>query len=162
MRIAFDLDGMLIPAPGSPMAVEPLGPLARLISREHIRAGTPRLLAALRGSGHEIWLYTTSYRSPLRLRAWFAAFGVRLDGIVNQVHHEAIIPRAVSSKYPSAFGIDLLIDDSEGVALEGRRHGFAVLHVVEDDTAWCSRVDLAVRAMKDGRARCVGDGIALA
>ena len=162
MRIAFDLDGMLIPAPGSPMAVEQLGPLARLISREQIRAGAPGLLTALRRRGHETWLYTTSYRSPMRLRAWFAAFGVRLDGIVNQVHHQAIVPRAVSSKYPPAFGIDLLIDDSEGVVLEGRRHGFAVLHVVAHDMAWCSRVDLAVRAMEDERARCVGDGIALA
>jgi hypothetical protein len=162
MRIAFDLDGMLIPAPGSPMAVEPLGLLARLVSREQIRAGTPGLLAALRRRGHETWLYTTSYRSPLRLRAWFAAFGVHLDGIVNQAHQEAIVRRVVSSKYPPAFGIDLLIDDSEGVAQEGRRHGFAVLRVVEHDTAWCSRVDLAVRAMEDGRAHCVGDGIALA
>ena len=162
MRVAFDLDGMLIPAPGSPMAVEPLGLLARLISREQIRAGTPGLLAALRRRGHEIWLYTTSYRSPARLRAWFAAFGVRLDGIVNQARHGALAPRPVSSKYPPAFGIDLLVDDSEGVALEGRLHAFTVLHVLEHDTAWCGRVDSAVRALEDGSARCVADGIALA
>jgi hypothetical protein len=155
MRIAFDLDGMLIPGPGSPMAVEPLGLLPRLVSREPIRAGTARLLAALRGCGHEIWLYTTSYRSPARLRAWFAAFGVRLDGIINQTRHEAVVPHALSSKYPPAFGIDLLVDDSEGVALEGRRHGFAVLHVAEDDAAWCPRVELAVR-MAEGRPKAVG------
>jgi hypothetical protein len=158
MRIAFDLDGMLIPAAGSPMPVEPLGLLARLISSEKIRSGTPRLLAALRGSGHEIWLYTTSYRSPARLRAWFAAFGVRLTGVINQTRHDAVVPRAPSSKYPPAFGIDLLVDDSEGVALEGRRHGFTVLRIVEHDAAWCSHVVLAVRMAHDRQS--VGSAIA--
>jgi hypothetical protein len=154
MRIAFDLDGMLIPTPGSPMAVESLGLLPRLVSSEKIRAGAPGLLAALRRGGHEIWLYTTSYRSPARLRVWFAAFGVRLDGIINQTRHDAVVSRALSSKYPPAFGIDLLVDDAEGVALEGRRHGFAVLHVPEHDAAWCSRVALAVRTAQ-GRLNAV-------
>ena len=113
MRIAFDLDGMLIPAPGSPMAVEPLGLLPRLVSGEKIRAGAPHLLAALHRGGHEIWLYTTSYRSPARLRAWFAAFGVRLTGVINQARHDAVVSRALPSKYPPAFGIDLLVDDAQ-------------------------------------------------
>src|SRR5262245_10658668 len=158
MRIAFDLDGMLIPAPGSPMAVEPLGLLPRLVSGEKLRAGAPRLLAALHRGGHEIWLYTTSHRSPARLRAWFAAFGVRLTGVINQARHDAIVPRALPSKYPPAFGIDLLVDDAEGVALEGRRHGFTVLHIVEHDAAWCSHVELAVRMAEDRQS--VGSAIA--
>ena len=156
MRIAFDLDGMLIPAPGSQMAVEPLGLLPRLVSGEKIRADAPALLAGLRRGGHEIWLYTTSYRGPARLRAWFAAFGVRLAGVINQARHDAVVPRALSSKYPPAFGIDLLVDDAEGVALEGRRHGFAVLQVAEHDAAWCSRVELAVRMAK--RRQCGSGG----
>jgi hypothetical protein len=145
MRIAFDLDRTLIPAPGSMMAVERLGVFARAVSRDSIRAGAPRLLGTLRDCGHEVWLYTTSYRSPLRLRLWFAAFGVRLDGIVNQARHEAVVGQRPCSKYPPAFGIDLLVDDSEGVVLEGARHGFGVLRIDELDAAWCSHVELAVR-----------------
>jgi hypothetical protein len=43
MRIAFDLDGTLIPAPGSAMRTEPLGLFARLISSEQLREHTPAL-----------------------------------------------------------------------------------------------------------------------
>lgn len=66
-----------------------------------------------------------------------------LDGIVNQARHDAVA--AASSKYPPAFGIDLLVDNAEGVSIEGKRLGFAVLIVDERDTSWCSRVDWAVR-----------------
>ena len=144
MRIAFDLDGTLIPAAGSPMLVERLSSIARCVSREQIRAGTPRLLRQLRGRGHEVWLYTTSFRNPTRMRVWFATFGVRLDGVVNQTRHNACVTVA-SSKYPPAFGIDLLVDDAEGVRLEGKRFGFRVLNVNENDAAWCTKVESAVR-----------------
>ena len=152
MRIAFDLDGTLIPGPGSPMLVERLSPIARCVWREPIRAGTPRLLRQLRGSGHEVWLYTTSFRSATRMRVWFAAFGVRLDGVVNQARHNASVTVA-SSKYPPAFGIDLLVDDAEGVQIEGRRFGFRVLNVNENDASWYSEVELAVQ---QGKAKSFG------
>lgn len=150
MRIAFDLDGTLIPAPGSPMAVERLGLLARAVCRERMRAGAPDLLRGLRQSGHEVWLYTTSLRGPARLRLWFAACGVSLAGIVGPRRHQvALAGRNVAcSKYPPAFGIDLLVDDAEGVELEGKRFGFAVLRLKEDDEAWCERVSSAVMTLE--------------
>lgn len=155
MRIAFDLDDTLIPGPDSAMAVERLGVLSRLISNEPLRAGTPVLLRALRRRGHDIWLYTTSFRSPLRLRLLFASFGVRLGGIVNQARHDAVLRTAPSrsSKYPPAFGIELLIDDSEGVRLEGERLGFSVLQIDADDVSWCARVELAIRAAERAQIR---------
>jgi hypothetical protein len=142
MRIAFDLDGTLIPGPGSPMRIERLGWLARLISREQIREGAPGLLRALRRQGHEVWIYTASLRSPARLRLWFASFGVLLDGVINQtVHNTAMAGTSnVCSKYPPAFGIELLIDDATGLLLEGERLGFPVVRILEDDSSWCSRI----------------------
>src|ERR1700674_1900086 len=140
MRIAFDLDGTLIPGPGSPMLVEPLSAIVRCVWREPIRAGAPNLLRQLRGRGHEVWLYTTSFRNPTRMRVWFATFGVRLDGVVNQSRHDACVTVA-SSKYPPAFGIDLMVDDAEGVRIEGERLGFTVLNVNENDAAWCTKVE---------------------
>jgi hypothetical protein len=147
MRIAFDLDGTLIPAPGSAMRTEPLGLFARLISSEQLREHTPALLKGLRQQGHEIWLYTTSLRGPNHLRLWFASVGIRLDGIVNQARHAGMMNgKAVAcSKYPPAFGIDLLVDDAEGVRLEGERHGFSVLHIHEEDASWCSRIKEGLR-----------------
>jgi hypothetical protein len=145
MRIAFDLDGTLIPLPGSAMAIEPRRLLPWLIWREPIRKGAPALLRELRSEGHEVWIYTTSLRDPARLRLWFAAFGVRLGGIVNSARH-AVVTSGQSincSKYPPAFGIDLLIDDAEGVSLEGERFGFSVLRVFEDDPSWCAAVKKA-------------------
>jgi hypothetical protein len=44
------------------------------------------------------------------------------------------------SKNPRAFGIDLHIDDSEGVRLEGKRHGFDVLVISPDDLGWAERI----------------------
>jgi hypothetical protein len=98
---------------------------------------------------HELWIYTTSFRSPRYLRGWFAAFGVRLAGVVNQARHERHVGRKGPSKLPPVFGIDLHIDDSEGVAEEGRRHGFDVIVVSPDDVQWTARVLEAV----DGRSQ---------
>jgi hypothetical protein len=144
MRIAFDLDGTLIPASGSPMQIERLGLFSRTISREAVRAGTPNLLRELRRRGHEVWIYTTSFRRPMTLQIWFASFGVRW--IVNQARHlEISTDRGIPcSKYPPAFGIDLLIDDSMGVEMEGRRFGFSVLQIKEDNASWCALVNSTV------------------
>lgn len=156
MKIAFDLDGTLVPQPGSPMRVERLGLFSQAISREQIRAGAPTLLNGLRRYGHEVWLYTSSFRSPTRLRLWFASFGVGLQGIVNQARHQTVLAdRNMScSKYPPAFGIDLLVDDAEGVALEGERLGFSVLHIREDDESWCSLVFSAIMEFESGATIC--------
>ena len=94
----------------------------------------------------EIWVYTTSYRSSLYLQGWFACLGFRLDGAVNQTRHDRVVGRQGPSKYPPAFGIDLHVDDSEGVAQEGERYQFAVVVVSPSDPDWVSRVLEAVDA----------------
>jgi hypothetical protein len=127
------------------MQREQLGWLARTISPEDLRAGAPRLLRALRARRHEVWIYTTSLRSAARLRLWFAASGVRLDGIVTHARHRTHLADRwnVCSKYPPAFGIDLLVDDAAGLAIEGGRCGLRVLIVEENDASWSRRVAAA-------------------
>jgi hypothetical protein len=44
------------------------------------------------------------------------------------------------SKFPPAFGIDLHIDDSAGVAMEGADHRFPVLVIAPQDSGWVERV----------------------
>ena len=77
--------------------------------------------------------------------------------MINQTIHERELfhnPRERHpSKNPGAFGIDLHVDDSEGVAEEGRRHGFAVVVVAPTDEALTEKVLAeAGRISKDRRA----------
>ena len=69
--------------------------------------------------------------------------GIRLDGVINQQRHNREA-QARCTKHPPSFGIDLLIDDSEGVRIEGERHGFRMLAVLPDDEQWVQKVRAAL------------------
>ncbi len=67
------------------------------------------------------------------------------------------------SKYPPAFDIDLHVDDSEGVQIEGKDHGFRVVVVHPEDDRWAQKVldsvakvqaQLAWQQCSDLRRRC--------
>jgi hypothetical protein len=74
------------------------------------------------------------------LKSWFASFGIPLEGVVNLDRHERTVGLRGPSKFPPAFGIDLHVDDSSGVAMEGADHRFAVLVVSPEDSGWVERV----------------------
>ncbi len=144
MRIAFDLDDTLIPC-GHRFPLERPTLLARLLGCEPTRHGARAMLRRLRSAGWEVWAYTTSMRSPGQVRVYFFSYGIWLGGVVNGDRHlrwlrgrKAGLPDC--SKYPPAFGIDVLVDDLEGVHEEGRRHGFRVVRVAPDDEAWADKV----------------------
>jgi hypothetical protein len=140
MRLAFDLDNTLIRCGHDfPLATPQRRILARLLSQEQLREGIKALTDACRQRGWEVWVYTTSYRSVWRIRRLFWLHGIRLDGVVNQQRHNREV-QARCTKHPPSFGIDLLIDDSEGVRLEGERHGFRVLVVAPEDERWTEKV----------------------
>jgi FMN phosphatase YigB (HAD superfamily) len=148
MRVSFDVDDTLVCGPEVP--TEQFVPWwRRWWCPELLRRGTRDLMRALLARRCNLWIYTTSYRSPRHLRRWFRNFGVRLEGVVNQDVHDRVIKRSAypfypPSKYPPAFGIDLHIDDSEGVGIEGRRFNFRVLVVSPADPRWAERVLEAV------------------
>jgi len=144
MRVAFDLDDTLIPttvefAGGSTTLPMPM----RLFFREPLRNGARELLADISRT-HELWLYTTSLRHPIYLKLWFKFLGIPLAGAINQDSHQRTIRNASQhsgySKVPQLFNIDLLVDDSPGVAIECELQGCAALIVDPSDLKWSDRV----------------------
>jgi hypothetical protein len=144
MRLAFDLDNTLIRCGHAfPLETPQRRLLARLLSNEQLRHGIKALVADCHRQGWEVWVYTTSYRGAWRIRRLFWLYGIRLDGVVNQPRHDREA-RARCTKHPPTFGIDLLVDDSEGVRIEGERHGFRVLVVRPEDEQWAEKVRAAL------------------
>jgi hypothetical protein len=143
MRISFDIDDTLVCGRSVPTE-KSVAWWRRWQYAEPVRRGTKFLMEELLHRGCEIWVYTTSYRSPRYLRGWFKGFGVKLGGVVNQDRHEREVGRYGPSKYPPAFGIDLHVDDSVGVCEEGKKHYFAVVVVSPQDMDWSTKVLEAV------------------
>jgi len=145
MRISFDIDDTLVRR--EPDAPKECGLMPTFIHAwlgELLRQGTRSLFRELRRRGFGIWIYTTSVRTPFQVWLWLLLHGIRVDGAINGEMHRtrlagSTFPR-MPSKYPPAFGIDLHVDDSEGVKMEGDEHGFRVVVVRPDDEHWAKVV----------------------
>lgn len=161
MRISFDLDDTLI-CYGADTPQEPAPAWYRrvLTPREPLRLGARALMKELAAAGWELWVYTASHRTPASVRRWLRSHGIRVAGVINQDVHERHLRRATydtpPSKNPRAFGIDLHVDDSDGVRMEGERHGFRVVVIAPTDAAWADKVLQATRELARLRAtsRC--------
>jgi len=146
MKISFDLDDTLIPALKL-FTTEPLNWLQRLLGVEPIRLGTIKFMEQLKSEGHGICIYTTSFRKEFSIRLTFWTYGVALREVINQSKHDRILgeKRNLYSKYPPAFDIDLHVDDSPGVAIEGRRFNFNTVIVEDDSINWMLTVRQAIQ-----------------
>lgn len=126
MKISFDLDGTLIPMGNDQFATEKQGIFHKLMQVERMRLGTKAAFQQLKAQGHEVGIYTTSFRSKGHIRYWLRAYGLKADFIINE---QVALPRLQlrninASKYPPAFGIDLHFDDQPGLLLEAERYDF--------------------------------------
>lgn len=158
IRISFDIDDTLA-CQLHHCDVEP-SRLPACVHRwlgEPLRIGTRSLTRELRRQGCSIWVYTSSGRTPSYIRRWLMLYGIRVDGVVNSVlHNQALTAHGLSnspSKFPPAFDIDLHVDDSEGVRIEGHDHGFRVVVVDPQDEHWAQRVLEAVAQVQAQLAR---------
>jgi hypothetical protein len=145
IRISFDIDDTLACLPHHSAAEH--SRLPAFVHRwlgEPLRVGTRSLTRELRRQGCSVWVYTSSGRTPAYIRRWLMLYGIHVDGVVNSVVHNQILAERglanAPSKLPSAFDIDLHVDDSEGVKSEGHDHGFRVVVVRPDDENWAQRV----------------------
>jgi hypothetical protein len=150
MRISFDLDDTLICyQPGSPHEPNGVPWVFRWWVNEPLRRGAVAMMREL-AARHELWVYTTSYRDPFAVRWWLRFHGVPIRYVMNQSRHDRMVGRRGPSKDPGRFGIDLHIDDSWGVWVEGQRHGFRVLVVQPGDVDWAEKVHAAVALVERG------------
>ena len=134
MKISFDLDGTLIPLGDNSFPVERKTALQKSLQIEPLRAGTKTVFKALRMAGHEVGIYTTSFRSQRMIKFWLWSYGLKADFIINEQLAGPMLRQMNigASKYPPVFKIDLHVDDLPGIALEGERFGFDTLLVDYD------------------------------
>jgi hypothetical protein len=134
----------------------------RALCSELLRVGAGELLRTLVRAGHEVGVYTSSDRSRARVWLNFWSYGVSLGHVVNKTVHDGWWRQLDArrrteltpcSKYPPAFGIDLLVDDSEAVAARGSALGYRVLLIDPDDGDWCARVLGAVHSATKSRSK---------
>lgn len=150
MRLAFDVDDTLVPrSEHFPTESSFLLDVWPLFFPERVREGTCELFQSLKSEQHELWLYTTSVRGPYYLKMWFLMLGVSIDGVVNHdIHTEMMRNKAAAvrdaTKYPPAFGIDLLFDHSWGIVAEGQMFDYPVVRIDPTDVNWTQTVKQAV------------------
>jgi hypothetical protein len=139
-RISFDLDDTLICGEHVPSEPNRIPFFFKPWINEPLRLGSCTLMKQLKQYGCEIWIYTSSYRSPCLIRLWLRCYGIHVAGVINQTVHNAYLRRNSgydrASKNPKAFGIDLHVDDSEGVRLEGKKYGFEVVVISPENRNW--------------------------
>ncbi|WP_336718426.1 HAD family hydrolase [Chryseobacterium mucoviscidosis] len=136
MKISFDLDDTIISNNRFPLEKETFW--AKIIGCERIRSGTVTLFKALRDRKHTIYIYTTSYRSTLKIKLMFLSYSIPVDFIINQQLHDRKVKKKGKniSKFPPEFGIDIHIDDSAGVEIEGKKFGFKTIIISPDEVDW--------------------------
>lgn len=145
MRISFDLDETLICSdPKVPKEPDILAWLLKPFFPEPLRFGAIALIKELNSRGYKIWVYTSSGRSARYVRMWLSLYGIKIEGVVNkEIHNRAVesgLCPSLVSKYPPAFGINIHIDDSEGVKREGKEYNFNVIHLSPNDMSWVATV----------------------
>ena len=70
-------------------------------------------------------------------------YGVHITGIINyDIHYRKMLELSINAvKYPPAFGIDWLIDDSDGIKMEGEMFDYKVMIIRPEDLDWTKKIE---------------------
>lgn len=141
MIVSFDLDDTLIPGTKT-FETEDQNLIQKLTGIERIRKGTIELFKELRSRGHNIYIYTTSFRPTLKAKLTFLSYGIPVDRVINQQCHDKKLKenKTRCSKFPPAFGIDIHVDDSPGLKMEGDKYNFKTIIIDETDLTWTDKI----------------------
>ncbi len=142
LKVAFDLDDTLI-IPNSEYVEDnsQYKLLTKIFKVEKLRLGTEEIFNFFEEENCELWIYTTSYRSIRYIKWLFLVHGIKLSGIINQEIHTQNVSLNIS-KYPPAFNIDILVDDSKGVLMEGNQNNFQVIQIDPEDLNWLEKIKI--------------------
>lgn len=142
MIISFDLDDTLIPPRETDFPTEQRNFFQKALGVERIRHRASELFRHLKGQGHKVGIYTTSYRPKFKLRFHLLTYGISPDFIITEKENrQELSKRQINcSKYPPAFNIDLHIDDSLGVEREGQTYNFQTIIIKKDDIDWFDKI----------------------
>jgi len=148
MIISFDIDDTLIPY-SDEFETEEETLISKILGAESIRKGTIDLFYELEKRDHEIWIYTTSFRSILNLKKTFKSYGLNPSKIINENINQKLLKKhnCKASKNPKLFGIDLHIDDSKGVEMEGNRFGFNTIIIRTEDKDWVNKILTEIKSL---------------
>lgn len=146
MKISFDLDSTLIPN-GNEFETEKRSKLAKFFGIEELRLGTPQLIDALKSQGHQINIYTTSFRSKRKIRLTLNYYGISVNRIITQKENRSVLKsrNINASKYPPAFDFDLHIDDLKGVGLESEKFNFKAIIIEPSDSEWIEKTKIGLK-----------------
>ena len=144
MRISFDLDGVLFVSPEKYETEAPLAFPRSIFFPDRLRKGTIDLIHTLQEEGFEVWIYTSSFRAKVYIRALFRRYGVHFDGIINGYRHRDEVQRRRSgilpSKIPTFYQISLHVDDEDMVIANSKIYGFRAMKISEPDADWADKV----------------------
>lgn len=144
MRVSFDLDEVLFVNPKTHKTEPELPFPFRLIFKERLRYGTPRLIPKLQELGFDVWIYTSSFRTIRYIRGLFRMYGIHFDGIVNAQRHEREVQAGhkhiLPQKMPNFYRITLHIDDESVVMTSGKNYGFNVHLLNAQDDDWEQKI----------------------
>lgn len=142
MKISFDLDDTLIPGNYLEFITENRNFFQKIFKIESLRKGTKELIKDLKSKENVIGIYTTSFRPKYKIKFQFLTYGIKLDFIINEKENRKELKRRNlnCSKYPPAFDIDIHIDDSKGVELEGQKHNFETIILGNTSKNWIKKI----------------------
>lgn len=148
MNISFDLDSTLIPN-GKEFETEKRSGIAKLFGIEEMRKGTPELISDLQNQGHQIHIYTTSFRTKEKIRRTLKYYGIKVNRIVTEKENRRVLKsrNINSSKFPTAFDFDLHIDDLKGVGIESKRFNFKAIIVKSTDKKWIEKIKIGIKTL---------------
>ena len=149
MNISFDLDLTLIPS-GNEFETENRSRIAAFFGVEKIRKDAGMLISELQKEGHIIHIYTTSFRGKRNIRRTLRYYGIKVCSIINETENRKILKERNinASKYPTAFGFDLHIDDSKGVGMEADRLKFKAIIIDPKEENWISIIKTEVKKIR--------------
>ena len=155
MKVSFDLDETLFVNPEKVETEKDFPFPLSCIFKDRLRKGAVELLKWINEKGYELWIYTTSCRTESYIRNYFRFFGVKIDSIVNEKRHLKEVQRdrkeAMPSKYPSAYHIDLHVDDEMSVYQNGIACGFKVYLINNEDTKWTENLKAYIERINNSK-----------